>query len=669
MAVLTSKLIIELLDRLTGPARRVSASMAAVTAAAERNSARLAAVQSKLLGAAAAGYGLAKSLGAPISAASQFETSLLNIGQKADMSDEAISAMGKRIRALAPIVNKSALEVAKGIDALVGFGLDTERAETLMGPIGRAATAYQAEIEDLSKAGFAVLDNLKVKADDFGKALDVMAQSGKDGAFEIKDMAAKFPELTAAASALEMKGIKAVGRLSAALQIARKGAGTSAEAATNAANLMQKIISPETTTKFKKVGIDVRKELEKTKASGGDVFEMIDRLIKKATKGDMSKIGDFFQDSEVQKFLRPLWQNIEEYRRIRDEALRAAGVVDKDFQRRMLTNAARTEAFKIRLEGLSMTIGNILLPSINGLMDAISPVIHSFEKFAEANPGLVGGATKAAAALIALRIAGIAGKFALGWLWGGALAVARGALIALGVAGGPVSLVLTTIGAAAVYAYNHWDEVLALWQRLKEPWLTLGDTIRATWSKIADPMKQKIGEIVAAIEEIPAKVKETATGLYTAGVELVSQLWQGMKAKFNELLGWVAGIGAKIRGALTGGAAGAGGGTPAVAGARASGGPVRRGGTYLVGERGPELWKAPASGRIINTMDTVRAIKTQALAGAARHGSGNTISNSVTISVHAAPGQSIDAIAAAVERKLSEKLAALSRCAYSDGGY
>lgn len=646
MAVLTSKLIVELLDRLTGPARRVSASMTALTAAAERNSARLTALQGKLLGAAAAGYGLAKSLGTPISAASQFETSLLNIGQKADMSDEKISAMGKRIRALAPIVNKSALEVAKGIDALVGFGLDTERAETLMGPIGRAATAYQAEIEDLSKAGFAVLDNLKVKAEDFGKALDVMAQSGKDGAFEIKDMAAKFPELTAAASALEMKGIKAVGRLSAALQIARKGAGTSAEAATNTGNLMQKIISPETTTKFKKVGIDIRKELEKTQATGGDVFEMIDRLIKKATKGNMSKIGDFFQDSEVQKFLRPLWQNIDEYRRIRDEALRAAGVVDKDFQRRMLTNAARTEAFKIRLEGLSMTIGNILLPSVNRLLDALSPVILSFEKFAEANPGLVGGATKAAAALIALRIAGIAGKFALGWLWGGALAAARVGLIALGIAGGPVSIVLTAIGAAAVYAYNHWQEVLALWQRLKEPWLTLGDTVRETMTKIINP------------------IKTVATEMYEAGANLMSQLWEGMKAKFAALLGWVSSIPGKIKGAL--GIGGGGGAAPEAAGARAAGGPVQRGKRYLVGERGPELWQASGSGRIIDTMGTVAAIKAQALAGA-RSGGGNTMHNSIAIHVQAAPGQSTEAIAEAVERKFSAKLAALSRGAYSDG--
>jgi hypothetical protein len=71
---------------------------------------------------------------------------------------------------------------------------------------------------------------------------------------------------------------------------------------------------------------------------------------------------------------------------------------------------------------------------------------------------------------------------------------------------------------------------------------------------------------------------------------------------------------------------------------------------------------------ISSTMDTVRAIKAHALAGAGRHAGGN-VSNTVTINVQAAAGQSPEAVADAVERRLSEKLSALSRGAYSDGVY
>ena len=692
MAVLTSRLILELIDRITAPSRTIAASLNKITAMQKSNAAMMAATSQKLLVTAAAAYGLAKGLQAPVQAAAAFETSLLNIGQKADMSDESIAAMGKRIRALGPIVNQSALEVAKGVDALVGFGLDTDRAETLMGPIGKAATAYQAQVEDLAKAGFSVIDNLKLKADDFGKALDVMAQSGKEGAFEIKDMAAQFPSLTASAQALGMTGVTAVGRLSAALQIARKGASDGSEAATNTANLMQKIISPETTKKFKELGVDVRKELKKTQKSGGDVFEMIARLTDKALKGDLSKIGDLFQDAQVQKFLRPLMQNMDEYRKIRDKALAATGVVDKDFARRMMTNAAQTEAFKIQLNNLSMTIGNILLPSVNKIMAAITPVIQSFERFAEANPKLVTGIVAVAGSLLALRIAGLLAKFALGWMAGAALVTAAAGLKTLAIAVRICAFAMLPFGAAlraartAMIGFAAVTAILGTGGALKAAGAAMlaflgpigliaaavaaaGVAIYAYW----DDIKGAIGKVNDALTEL------TGINLFEAGKSILSSLWEGMKSMFSSMLGWVAAIPGAIKGAIgmgggnsraAGGAGNAAGGSPAVAGARAAGGPVRAGAAYLVGENGPELFLAPASGAISSTADTVRMLKESALAGASGQGGrggggGNTFN--VTNNIQAAPGQSTEAIAAAVERKFSEKLAQLSRGAYSDG--
>jgi hypothetical protein len=51
---------------------------------------------------------------------------------------------------------------------------------------------------------------------------------------------------------------------------------------------------------------------------------------------------------------------------------------------------------------------------------------------------------------------------------------------------------------------------------------------------------------------------------------------------------------------------------PAVAGARASGGPVSGGKTYLVGEQGPELFTAPTSGEIVPN-DRLRSLTSKGL--------------------------------------------------------
>jgi TP901 family phage tail tape measure protein len=574
MANLTSKLIVSLVDRVSAPAKGIAASVRGLdnqlTKMRAANARSLSRLQGQMVGAVAAAYSLHRALSSPLKAAADFETALLDIAQKADLGDGAMKSLGDRIRKLAPLLNQSAGGVAKGVDFLAGMGLDPDRAMTLMGPIGRAATAYKAEIEDLAKSGFAVLDNLKVKADDFGRALDVMAQSGKEGAFELADMARFFPSLTAAAQALKITGVDGVAKLAAALQIARKGAADGSEAATNAANLMQKIVSPETTKKFQKLGVNIRKELKKTQDSGGDVFEMIAKLTDKALKGDMSKLGDLFEDAQVQKFLRPLIANLEEYRKIRDKSGAANGVVDQDFDRRMKTAVARTAAFTNQLNDLAITIGNILLPAMNGLLGKINPIVKSFERFAEANPGLVGGGIKAAAALIALRIAAIGVRFAMAFMGAamltalapiqlfpkalalmgaGILALTRPLqLLKLALLGTGIGAILVGIGTAAVFLANNAKGITAFFSSmttaLKEG--LQGDRFKFMvegLERIGNLWKSITGEIATSNWEAwgsstGASLAQSINSIADA-LDRVIASWQKLQSIWNSTIGFI----------------------------------------------------------------------------------------------------------------------------------
>lgn len=145
--------------------------------------------------------------------ASEFESLLLDIAQKADLADNTMLSLGQRITDLSTDLGRSQAEIAGVMDNLMGRGMDNKTAE---------------------------------------------------------------------------------------------GAGTSSEAATNTANLMQKIISPATKKKFAEAGIDIRKELKKVQDEGSDVFVFIADAVTRATGGDLTKIGDYFQDAQVQLFLIPL---------------------------------------------------------------------------------------------------------------------------------------------------------------------------------------------------------------------------------------------------------------------------------------------------------------------------------------------------------------------------
>ena len=414
---------------------------------------------------------------AGVKAGQEFESKMTDIAQKADLSRAAAAAMGVELLKAGRAANQLPAAMQDGVDTLAGFGLDPRQAAVMMRPIGRAATAYKAEIADLAAASYALHDNLKVPIADTQKMIDAMAAAGKAGAFEIADMAQHVPALAAAYQGLGQKGVAAGTDLAAALQIARKGAGDSATAATNLGNVLQKITSPATVKAFEKMGVDLPAALKRMYAEGKTPIEAIAELTNKTLKGDLSRMGYLFEDAQVQAGLRPLIQNMEEYRRIRAEAGNAGGTTDRDFAERMRDSAEASKQLKVNAETLAIQLGTVLLPTVNDLLGKAAAMAGRLGDWAQRHPTLTKAvallavgltALLGAAALLTLGYAAMMGPMALF----GALSTATGiAMLPL------IGIVLGVVAAVALLAYGayliyqNWDSIAAwfggLWTRIK----------------------------------------------------------------------------------------------------------------------------------------------------------------------------------------------------------
>jgi TP901 family phage tail tape measure protein len=705
MASLKSELIVSLLDRLTGPSRAISAAMGRLTAMQTRNAARLNAMRGRMLEAGAVAYGLARAVAAPIRAATDFETKLEDIGQKLNEPIDRLPKLGLAIRKVARDTTQSSAEIAEGMDVLAGMGASKEDSLALLNPIGKAATAYNASITDLSQAGYAALDNLKVPAEQFGKALDAMATSGKAGAFELKDMARYFPSLGAAYQGLDQKGVPAVADLSAALQIVRKGAGDSAEAATNLGNVLQKITAPQTRKAFAKMGVNLEREMKKASKRGLTPIEAIAEITSKTLHGDLSKLGDLFQDAQVQKGLRPLIQNMDEYRKIRAEALAAQGTVEEDYQRRLQTGALATKRWQIAVESLNLAIGNALLPVLTSLANDLIPIVNRMADWADAHPALTRAIVATTAGLVALRVAGIAAQFGLLWMKGGLISAGIGGLRILAAAFSPVTTALrvlrfallgTGIGAAlaavalaGTWIYNNWSNITAMFKGFGDAFMLAISPLRPILDPVIDGISslvswiggllgpiegaeqsfgafgiaagRAVGNAVMAVVELPGKIAALAQQMYEAGKALGKSIYDGVVAMIAELAAYIE---QKLRGALNAVTASArnlaskltfgligGSDKGGVDGARAGGGPVRAGGTYLVGERGPELFTPGRSGAI-SPYGGYAAARAGSASGGARSGPSNITVNVGAPVINAGGITNVDALA----RKLMDTL-------------
>ena len=127
-------------------------------------------------------------LGARVIKAADFQAAFIDFANVAEIPIERMAEIEARLIAATRVTGKNKSELLDILSAYVGKGMSVDDSLKAIEATGRAATATKSEVSDMTNAGFAVMDNLKVSALDLAKAFDVMAASGKEGSFELKDM-------------------------------------------------------------------------------------------------------------------------------------------------------------------------------------------------------------------------------------------------------------------------------------------------------------------------------------------------------------------------------------------------------------------------------------------------------------------------------------------------
>ncbi len=530
-----------------------------------------------------AGASLAAPLFLAARAGADYSTALVDIQQKADLTDAATDRMGRTMLRIAANTRQLPQNIAAAVDNLAGMGLAADQAVQIAPAIARLGTAYRVDLADGAAAAYSNINNLQVPLSETARALDIMATSGRLGAFEVRDMARSFPSLTGQLNALGESGLNAVGRLSAALQIARQTTGTSEEAANNVQNRLAKINAPGTIRAFQKnFGVDLPAAMARLRAQGYDTFEAIAMITQQATGGDLSKLGFAFEDMQAQAGIRTLIQNLDEYRRVRDAAMAGGGTVDRAFDQRVLRDAnVSWQAFMGSVSTLAITLGTTLLPTLTEVATALNGGLQWISRWAQANPEAAGAIMKTVGTLAALRIGLGAAQIAFGAILGpvgtvfrvfgkarelgifsrilgsvvngairaaplfmraftimrtAALFLARGIMQAgMMMLANPVILAITLIVVALAGAgyliYRHWDTIKSAFGRgvaaLGQAWTW----IKANVTRIL-PYFGPFGMVASLVISNWGRIK----GAFSAGIAYLGQAWTWLRANFTRLL-------------------------------------------------------------------------------------------------------------------------------------
>lgn len=413
---------------------------------------------------------------------------LEQIGITAGMSAEAVEELRQSLRRLSAKseTNQSMDQLTKAYKTLASTGLtdritDQRKMETILRAIGRTATAATADIDDVSRMAFTLVDTLGVAPEDLSKELDRLAFAGKKGAFELRDMAQYFPTLGAAAREAGMTGTEGIASLGASLQVALKGAGSSSEAANNMKNFLAKMMSPDVMKNFKERGVDVTKVISQAMKDGENPIEAMlrktDALLGADPVKRKARLGALFGDMQVQDYIRPMLANMNGYKQLKAEIMTAAGTVDEDYNRILQTSKERSAAFAIATDKAGRSVGKALLPAIGAVLDAGTPMVEWLGNVIDKSPGTTLAVTALTSGVMllppALRLATFAARtFGISNLF------AAGGVRALTMAirANPIGLAVSGIALLAGAIYDNWAPIKGFFE-------TIWDGVRPKWEE------------------------------------------------------------------------------------------------------------------------------------------------------------------------------------------
>jgi len=265
-------------------------------------------------------------------------------------------------------------KVVESLDTLIASGKSMREALDFLPDVVKTAQAANTEYADMAKTAGVLAGAMDITKEKMQAAFDVMLTQGKAGAFEMKDMAAELPTVANAYSVLGDKGMDGLVRLNAMLQTLREGTATSADAAVQAVNIFGKVNSQETRNKFKKMGIDLEKEMTSATKRGVAPIEAFTDITRKALKGNMNNLSLLFEDTQVKLGMTSLLDKPDSYKRFlaagRDPG--AQGAVDRDVKRILQDPQTGIDRMKASMDRAAQSFGKAVEEPVTAVLNTLS---------------------------------------------------------------------------------------------------------------------------------------------------------------------------------------------------------------------------------------------------------------------------------------------------------
>jgi len=503
---------------------------------------------------------LGTSFAATVKQAIDFESTMADIKKVVDFtSPDGLKEMGKTILDMSKVLPMTADDIGK----IVAAG----------GQAGIATKELTAFAESAIKMGVA----FDISADEAGQAMAEMRAAFRMTQPQVNVLADKINYLgnnTAASAKDIMEIVQRIGPLGevagaasgsiAAMGATLRGMGVQNEiAATGIKNLLLTLSSGKAATKgqvavFKQLGYTSTEVAKSMQLNADETIRVILKKLSKLPKHAQAAALTQLFGKEVVGSIAPLLTNLDQLQAnlaLVGDKTKYAGSMEKEYQARAATTANSLIIFRNQITALAITVGSVLLPAVNSVLQTVGPWIGQVTDLASKHPAATKAIVATVGALITLRLVTFSVGYAFTYMnkivlgVRTTLAVIRAQMVltsatmttaatAIRIVGmafrfvgrsivwmgrmlllNPIGLAITAIAGAAFLIYENWDKL--------KPWFI------QLWKDITDIFDKAVGKIMGMIDGIKGKWDDFKSTVSDG----VGDAWQKTKNFFSDPFG------------------------------------------------------------------------------------------------------------------------------------
>jgi TP901 family phage tail tape measure protein len=344
------------------------------------------------LGALAIGvFAGAAGLGVAITAAREFQTEMIKLNTLVGIQIDQVNAWESAIKSLAVETGKAPADLARAMFAITSGGARGQQAMELLEQAAKASAIGLGDMTSIGRVATAMLQAFGDEGLTAQKAIDVMVTTVRLGNLSAESLAGAFSRVLGPAKALG----SSVEEIGAFMSTFTRLGGSTEEAATGLLNMFQLLIKPPK---------DAREAMLKYGISIDEVRDTLEReglpaalaVMKGAIGDNVDAMGEMIPSVRALiAFLNTAGLQAEGFASDLMEIEASLGATDEAFDTWSTTADAALKRFTAQTKSAAIAVGDIFLPPLILLLDALTKVIGLLELSADGWALIFGAVGKA----------------------------------------------------------------------------------------------------------------------------------------------------------------------------------------------------------------------------------------------------------------------------------